>query len=40
VNAHESSAPFLEYRERLRSPVGGESAVPNISPFAVKGYEA
>lgn len=40
MNAHEPSAPFLEYREKLRPLVEGESVVPNTSPFAVKGYEA
>ena len=41
VGAHESSAPFLEYRERLRPLVEGESVIwGNTEPFAVKGYEA
>ena len=41
VGAHESSAPFLEYRETLRPLVEGESVIwGNTEPFAVKGYEA
>ena len=41
VSAHESSAPFLEYRAKLRPLVDGDSVVwGNTSPFAVKGYEA
>lgn len=40
VGAHESSAPFLEYRERLRPLVEGDSVVwGNTSPFAVKGFD-
>ncbi len=38
MNAHESSAPFLEYRETLRPLVEGV-VWGNTSPFAVKGYE-
>lgn len=41
VNAHESSAPFLEYRERLRPLVEGESVIwGNTVPFAAKGCDA
>ena len=41
VGAHESSATFVEYRERLRPLVDGDSVVwGNIAPFAVKGYRA
>ena len=41
VGAHESSEPFLEYRETLRPLVDGDSVVwGNTEPFAVKGYEA
>lgn len=41
VGAHESSAAFLEYRERLRPLVEGESVVwGDTVPFAVKGYDA
>jgi hypothetical protein len=41
VNAHESSEPFLKYRETLRPLVDGGSVVSgNTEPFAVKGYEA
>jgi quinol monooxygenase YgiN len=41
VNAHESSAPFMEYRERLRPLVEGEGVIwGNTVPFAVKGYDA
>lgn len=41
VAAHESSEPFLEYRERLRPFVDGECVGwGNASPFAIKGYEA
>ena len=41
VSAHESSGPFLEYRERFRPRVDGASVVwGNTKPFAVKGYEA
>jgi quinol monooxygenase YgiN len=41
VNAHESSAPFMEYRERIRPLVEGESVIwGNTVPFAVEGYDA
>ena len=41
VAAHESSEPFLNYRETLRPLVEGESVVwSNTEPFAVKGYDA
>lgn len=41
VGAHEANAPFLEYRERLRPLVEGDSVVwGNPAPFAIKGYEA
>lgn len=40
VNAHESSAPFLSYRETLRPLMDGDSVVwGNTEPFAVLGYE-
>ena len=39
VNAHESSEPLLEYREKLRPMVEGESVVwGNTEPFAVRLY--
>lgn len=41
VGAHESSGPFLEYRETLRPLIEGESVLwGNTEHFAVKGYEA